>query len=590
MDFNRNNLDRSSSPYLRQHQSNPIWWQEWDAKVVEYARKNNKPLFVSVGYATCHWCHVMAEEVFNSPEAAEMLNRDFVSVKVDREQRPDIDRFMISLSYAATGTSGWPLNAFLTPEMKAITALTYIPLRPREGVPGFVEILPRIKSFYEQNAENINYFEMPLYTSSTVPGNFEETLISTYDLEHGGTPNAPKFPPHSLLLFSLYYHKTSGDIRLKAAIEKTLDMMLLRGLNDHLQGGFYRYCVDEEWTIPHFEKMLYDQALLLWIYSLAYKSLKKSPYEGCVHRIIKCLEESFESDGLFFTGHDADTNHREGEFYLWDEQELRDILGEKDYERFSNIYEISIKGNFEGKNHLVKRIAVNLDDIENKLLEIRRKRDEPFVDKKILTDLNCLTGIGYIHAYRCLNDRSLLKKAENIFAELMKHHFIDDSLFHSSFGNIVQKNEFMQDYAAMLLFVTYLQEETREYHEHLQLFYDKLLNFKRDGLWIESDNPDFFTMPSDTIDHSHPSSASVAELAISRTELLQKQSLPEREYHEPLSNSFLNISTLLSKGLFHTVKTPAKIEWSQLPINSIQIRDNELNVCYKNSCKKELSF
>lgn len=589
MDYQRNNLDKASSPYLKQHQDNPVWWQEWNADVVAHARKDNKPIFVSVGYSTCHWCHVMADEVFASPEAAAVLNRDFVSIKVDREQRPDIDRFLIALSFAATGTSGWPLNAFLTPDLRAITALTYIPLRPRHGMPGFIDILSRIKSAYEQKADAFQHFELPLYSSEQLKGEIDPILLDTFDLEHGGTPGAPKFPPHSLLIFSLYYLAAFPNPRLRDAVETTLDIMLSRGLHDHLQGGFFRYCVDKDWTIPHFEKMLYDQALLLWAYALAFQLTKKPAYGECCERLIKCLEESFASGTLFFTGHDADTRHREGDVYLWEENELLAILGKAEYETFKSVYTIIPEGNYEGKHHLVKLSRLPIGHIETKLLNNRKTRPQPFVDRKILTDLNCLTGIAYIHAGRALERKDYSQKAVAILTELLKRHFKNDALCHSSFDGVAQKEQYLQDYASLLLFITYLHEETGGgYADHLQVFYDKLLNFKTDSLWIESENPDFLTIPSETIDYSHPASASLAELALIRAETLLDVPASPRDFHEPLTNSFLNISTLISNGLFHLIRSPQPLPWAEIPINSIQLTNNELMVCYKGSCKKRL--
>ncbi len=315
IDLHKNNLDKAISPYLQQHKNNPIHWQEWNEKILTYGRKENKLIFVSIGYATCHWCHVMAAETFENKEVANFLNKYFVSIKVDREQRPDIDQYFMTFITRTTGQGGWPLNVFLTPNRKPILALTYAPVKPKYGIPAFIEILKEIKN----KGVACRYEDVVLEKSKENTFSDEHILqiiTSYYDHDYGGFGHGQKFPPYNTLLFLLSYYERMKTRNLRILIKKTLDTMARRGLHDHLQGGFFRYCVDRNWTTPHFEKMLYDQAMLLWVYSVAYKVLEKEKYKEIVEHIMNCLEETFEEGGLFYSAHDADTNHEEGATYL----------------------------------------------------------------------------------------------------------------------------------------------------------------------------------------------------------------------------------------------------------------------------------
>ncbi len=273
--YRRNNLDRSASPYLRQHRDNPVWWQEWSADVLAAAAARKKPLFVSVGYSTCHWCHVMAGEAFSDPATAEFLNRHFICVKVDRETRPDIDQYLMRFLLAQSGSGGWPLNVFLTPDLRPVFALTYAPARAGAGMPPLAALAERVLDYLTPPVADVRPF-------ASRPGEARGGCRGQRAGRAAGRATTPctaasargqKFPPHSTLLFMLYRLCLGADPELAAACRLTLDAMRLGGLHDHLQGGIFRYCVDPEWTIPHFEKMLYDQAMALWCFALAEKVL-----------------------------------------------------------------------------------------------------------------------------------------------------------------------------------------------------------------------------------------------------------------------------------------------------------------------------
>jgi uncharacterized protein YyaL (SSP411 family) len=593
MNFSRNNLDTASSPYLQQHKDNPVWWQEWTQETLDYAWESSKPIFVSVGYATCHWCHVMARESFQDARAAQYLNDHFVSIKIDREQRPDIDHYLMAYITATGVGGGWPLNAFLTPDLHPMYAMTYAPVEPQYGRVSFIEILMKVKDYYARSGQQVKSFDPPLTwaeDSYETEADLVNILRGSFDPEFGGFGRGTKFPPHTTLVFLLYSLASSGDEKVKLDLEKTLDNMYLRGLHDHLQGGFFRYCVDRKWTIPHFEKMLYDQAMLVWVYSLAFAVFRKDTYSRVVRKLLNCLDETFESQGLYYSGHDADTDHQEGATYLWGQQSLAQVLTQQEYAQFSRIYDISITGNFEGKNHLIRKDHSSLDEIEAILLKERRKRAQPFVDQKFVTFWNCLVGIGFVHAHRYLGYQEELTKASDLAGNLLARHYQNGRLAHSSCAGQLQKDEFLQDYAAMLLFLTYLHEETGLWGEEMAEFYLKTKAFRKEDVWMESFNDDFFPVRADFFDHPTPSSVSLAELACLRGDILKGQDYTAKAYRTPLNHDFFNVMSLLANGSFHVIGAPANLPWDRLPVNSLQKRSAQFSDCYRGACRKDYNW
>jgi len=590
MVYTRNNLDRAASPYLQQHRDNPVHWQEWKPEVLKHARRLDRPLLVSVGYSTCHWCHVMAREAFSDQDVAEYLNRHFISIKVDREERPDIDQYLMKFLVARTGQGGWPLNVFLTPDLKPVTALTYAATRSRYGLPAFLDILQKVKRYYGQNKNAIRSFDPSSREPvSVAEERILEILVQNFDGEHGGFGFRQKFPPHCTLLFMLHYYVENPDSRLETMITRTLDAMRLGGLHDHLQGGFFRYCVDREWRIPHFEKMLYDQALLLWIYSRAFAVFQNPGYRAAAEGILGCLEDTFSSAGLYVSGHDADTDHREGQTYLWDYRELKQNLTGGELKILQDCYLISAGGNFEGKNHLRKRrmeTPPELKKVEGKLLRIRKAKKQSFRDDKIVTSWNCLAGIALIHAGRYLHNRDPLLRAQSLYSRLKNVNRSGNELIHSSLKKRKNDAAFLEDHAALLLLITFLQEETRSHGEDLAEWSEKIREFQIDGKWLESRNPDFIPVEADAFDHPTPSSVSLAELALTRAAALSgKEYLDDTEFKTPLHHDFLNIAVMIRKGLFHLITSPDKIDWKDLPFNSLQKPGSPFSDCHKGTCR-----
>lgn len=336
-------------------------------------------------------------------------------------------------------------------------------------------------------------------------------------------------------------------------IEQTLEKIAMSGLHDHLQGGFYHACVDRTWTISNFEKMLYDQAMLLWVYSAAYKVFKKPEYKMIVQSIIKCLDETFMSDGLLHAAIDSESNNQEGAPYLWTKDELYEVLDDQELEAFMDLYAISDEGNFEGKNHLIKKEVAFLFDIEDLLLVIRKERSQPLVDEKIITSWNALACIGLLISYRYAQIESSKEKALTLFQKLLEKHYKDGKLVHSSLGSVVQQEgEFLEDYAAVLLCATYLYEETREYKELIEELFEKIQSFY-DDQWYENKTDDFVKIPAQTIDQFCPSSTSLAEMALLRAKIILGKELSVKEYHQPLMHDFYNLATLMQNSAFSSL-------------------------------------
>ena len=446
-----NRLKDETSPYLLQHATNPIDWYPWGEEAFEKARKENKPVFLSIGYSTCHWCHVMEKESFADVQVAALLNRFFVSIKVDREERPDIDHVYMTVTQAITGRGGWPNNVFLTPEKKPFFAGTYFPKEPRWGLPGLMELLPRVAEIWENDREKI--LESAAKITASVSGAAHlkpgealgaqslaaaHTLLArTYDNQNGGFGESPKFPTAHKLSFLLrrYYYNQDKEA-LEMAV-KSLTRIRLGGIYDHIGFGFHRYATDAQWRVPHFEKMLYDQALLTIAYTEAYQATGKPLYARTVREVLGyILRDMTSPEGGFYSAEDADSEGVEGKFYLWTTAEIEETLGKKSAQWFQDIYNLETGGNFTspepghapGGNilYLTKPPAdlaadrsitkdVLLQRLEKNRLQLfdsRSKRVPPFKDDKILTDWNGLMIAAFARAGRVLDQPRYISAAE----------------------------------------------------------------------------------------------------------------------------------------------------------------------------------
>ncbi|HKJ81550.1 MAG TPA: thioredoxin domain-containing protein [Ignavibacteriaceae bacterium] len=447
----QNRLSKEKSPYLLQHANNPVDWYPWCDEAFEKAKSEDKPVFLSIGYSTCHWCHVMAHESFEEEEVAKLMNDAFVSIKVDREERPDIDGIYMTVCQMLTGSGGWPLTIIMTPDKEPFFAGTYFPKDQRFGRPGMLEMIPQIKQAWNSRREEIiksaDKISSAVAQNSNLPaGDFlnDEILEKAFtdfqirfDEENGGFGNAPKFPTPHNFFFLLRYWKKRGDNSALEMVKKTLIEMRKGGIHDHIGFGFHRYSTDSHWLVPHFEKMLYDQALLATAYIEIYQATKDEIFKSTAEEILKYVMRDMTSpEGGFYSAEDADSEGEEGKFYLWDEEELRNILGE-DSNLIIKIFNCEKDGNWIdptiggapgtnilhlGKSYkeLAKENELKADELKNKtdrarnkLFKARKKRVHPYKDDKILTDWNGLMISAFAKAAQVFDEKEYVEKAES---------------------------------------------------------------------------------------------------------------------------------------------------------------------------------
>ena len=558
-----NRLIYESSPYLLQHATNPIDWYPWGEEAFAKAQKENKPIFLSIGYSTCHWCHVMERESFSDAAVAALLNRYFVAIKVDREERPDIDQVYMTVTQTMTGGGGWPNTVFLTPERKPFFAGTYFPKNTRWGTTGLMELLPKVADLWNNDQQNIlksadqitNLIATRRTPESDSPLDKSilqeaySTLAELYDVEFGGFGPAPKFPtPHVLAFLLRQYHHTR-DSQALAMVEKTLTRMRLGGIYDHVGFGFHRYSTDRQWLVPHFEKMLYDQALLAIAYSEAYQVTRKAFYAQTAREILTyILRDLTASEGGFYSAEDADSEGVEGRFYLWTLPQVQKILGKDETQTFGKIFNMDANGNFTspeadhtGGNNILhlqqrlpelagelglseKQLRRQLEKYRTQLFKARQKRVHPFKDDKILTDWNGLMIAALARAGQTLGEPAytasavraadfLLRKLRTENGRLLKRYrngnaglpaHLDDYAF-SVWG-------FLELYEATLDAV-YLQEAIRLNDQMLARFWDHTDG----GLFMTADDSEKLLIRSkDIYDGAIPSGNSVATLNLLR--------------------------------------------------------------------------
>ena len=496
-----NRLEETKSPYLLQHADNPVDWYPWEVEAFEKARKEDKPVFLSIGYATCHWCHVMAHESFEDPEVAELLNNAFVNIKVDREERPDIDNTYMTVCQMLSGRGGWPLSIFMTPDKKPFYAATYIPKRGRFGRPGLMELVPRLKELWEEDREKIydsageiaSAFQQSLETDTgesldeSVLNDAYQAFFGQFDSENGGFGSAPKFPSAHNLVFLLRYGRLYGQEDAVAMVEKTLTQLRLGGIFDQVGYGFHRYSTDARWLVPHFEKMLYDQAMLLNAYCEAWQATKNPLFRQTAEEIVEYVARDLRSDrGGFYSAEDADTEGEEGKFYVWDIDEIRITLDEEEAELAAEVYNLKEEGNYReeagggltGKNilHLeqtlsrlaekhdlsAKQFKAKLALINEKLLKQRSKRERPLLDDKILTDWNGLMIASLAKSARTLGDSEHLNLAVNAANFILDELNTEEGLMHRFREGEAAIPAFADDYAFLIWGLLELYETTFE--------------------------------------------------------------------------------------------------------------------------------
>jgi len=546
----------------------------------------------------------MAAEAFSDSEVAEALNRDFICIKVDREERPDIDHFLMQFLLATRGHGGWPLNVFLTPELKPMLALTYMPVEPRGGMPGFVDILQRVMEFYTSRRHDLPEFDLwsgvtaPESESAPSPGDAEafihrlDNLVRRGDHEWGGFGLDAKFPPHSSLLYLLFgvaaYHHEGAERFLR----HTLDVIARRGLHDHLQGGFFRYCVDRSWTIPHFEKMLYDQAMLLWVYAQAARVFQSDQYLSVAHGVVDALETTFRlPSGAYASGHDADTEHHEGATYVWSDEELTTLVGDA----APQLFEIHPGGNFEGHHHLIMGadppLSAVADEVRARLLEARNQRTQPQRDDKVITSWNALAGIALIEAWRAGGDRTLLARSRELYTSLQEcNQRADGHWIRSSLGSRRNTHEFLEDYAAILLFQTYLLEEAdtaaerTQLHREMQHSQEEIARFHSERGWAASVADDLPSVPADDMDSPIPSPIALTEMARQRSALQLGSVIPSPPLRPEMQSDFSNLAAAVATGEWYFIEQPSPATWRTLPIHAVFLQAQPMSWCFRGIC------
>jgi len=561
-----NRLVHEKSPYLLQHAYNPVDWFPWGAEAFAAARAQNRPIFLSIGYSTCHWCHVMERESFENPTIASLLNNYFISIKVDREERPDVDRVYMTFVQSTTGSGGWPMSIFLTPELKPFLGGTYYPSEDRYGRPGFGTLLTRLAEIWEKSPEKITgqseHFAQAIQahllqaqSKDAAPLNHDwpalacRQLASGYDPEEGGFTSAPKFPRAAVFAFLFrYWRRTRREAPLDMALF-TLRKMAAGGIYDHLGGGFHRYSVDGRWHVPHFEKMLYDQAQLAVVYTEAFQITQDRDFESVAREILDyVLQDLRAGEGGFYSAEDADSlpsagskEKREGAFYVWTRDEIDAVLTPDEAVVFRRAYGVEAAGNvsdasdpqgeLRGKNVLNlqhdletigKLTGINPDKVESllaaaraKLKEARKRRPRPHLDDKIVTGWNGMMISALAKGYQVFGDQCYLEAAEQA-ALFLKTEMFPGRLLRSYREGPGATPGFAEDYGFLIqglldLYEADFQIKWLQWAGELQLQMNSLFGDPRGGYFsTESAAPDILFRMKDDHDGAEPSANSVA--------------------------------------------------------------------------------
>jgi len=531
-----NRLINEKSPYLLQHADNPVDWYPWNDEAFERAREMDKPIFLSIGYSTCHWCHVMAHESFEDHEIAQLLNESFVPIKVDREERPDIDQIYMSVCQMLTGSGGWPLTIIMTPEREPFFAGTYFPKQSAHGRIGMNELIPRVAHIWANEREEVrkarSRIQEALNEIAPTPSSFVindalltrayQQLESEFDSEYGGFGRAPKFPTPHRLMFLLRHWKRTGEPNALRIVKTTLDAMARGGIRDHVGSGFHRYSTDREWLLPHFEKMLYDQALLLIAYSEAYLVTGDSQFAEIADEIISYVERELTSpEGGFYSAEDADSEGVEGKFYIWTKAESKEILGEE-ADLFCQVYGITSEGNFleeatrerTGANiphlsvaldEMAEELDMRIDELEEKLdmmrqslFDARETRIRPHRDDKILTDWNGLMIAALAIASRALGKSQYVETAITA-SEFIERELVDSDgkLLHRYRDSEAGIDAFLDDYAFCIWGLLELYQSTFDTRYLSRAL--ELSEIVIDDYW-DSENAGFYFSPDSSRD------------------------------------------------------------------------------------------
>ena len=560
-----NNLANESSPYLLQHKDNPVNWYSWNDESLQKAKSENKPIFLSVGYSSCHWCHVMAHESFENDDVAKIMNENFINIKVDREERPDLDDIYQKVCQMSTGQGGWPLSVFLTPEQRPFYVGTYFPVLDSYGRPGFGSLCRQLAQSWKEKPKeiestadnfmtNLSRLEQITEPSQISKSKLDEAavnLLQIADTNYGGFGQAPKFPNASNLSFMFRYSKLSGISKFKDFALLTLKKMAKGGIFDQIGGGFHRYSTDARWLVPHFEKMLYDNALLPIVYCEAYQITKDDFFLDVVTKTLDyVIREMTSPEGVFYSAQDADTDGEEGQTFVWKKREIEEILG-SDSEIFCMYFDVTDGGNFEGKTILANNIKTSaiafkfnktedevnkiISEGSSKLLDIRDKRTQPGKDDKVLTAWNGLMISAFVKGYRVSGNSKYLDialTATSFYQQQFEKHGVLQRVFKDGKSKL---NAYLDDYAYLVNAIVDLFETTGKV-SYLN-FAAELSDYLIDHFWDDKSSNFFFTAddhekliirPKSNYDLSMPSGNSVTANAFLRLYHITQ----EEKYHK----------------------------------------------------------
>ena len=544
-----NRLLHETSPYLLQHAHNPVDWYPWGEEAFHKASVEDKPILLSIGYSSCHWCHVMAHESFEDEETARLMNEHFVNVKVDREERPDVDAIYMRALVAIAGRGGWPLTVFLTPEKQPFFAGTYFPPQARQGLPAFRQVLLSVARSYRERKEEIQRSAQgvaarviaqdltpaapPMELSAIVLDQSLRRLSERFDPRHGGFGAAPKFPQAMALDFLLREYYRGGNSLALRIVEKSLEKMARGGIYDQLGGGFHRYSVDDSWLVPHFEKMLYDNALLSRVYLHAYHTTGKPLYRRIAAEALDYVgREMTSEEGGFYSSQDADSEGEEGKFFVWTPAEIKAALGEEDGELFSQYFSVTGAGNFEGKNvlsvprdldvvaHLAQVPMERLEEVVSRgrqqLFSLREQRVRPGRDEKVITSWNGLMLASFAEAARVLDEERYLQLALRNADFLLRELRDKGQLYRIYAGGRRKVKGYLEDYASLIGGLLALYEATfdqRWFLEARALAEEMVPRFKDSlgpGFYDTDGQEELITRPRDWQDGALPSGNSLA--------------------------------------------------------------------------------